>query len=185
MKKTVAMLGMLWGGLLVASCEFNLYGDECYGDWDCPRGYVCDYRGVRGNLCVPGCSSHSDCPRGQYCTSCGESGCYGEGVCEDGCRTSAECGETRWCDNGACVRGCFGEVCAYGRPGSVCVASAAWDADSECRWSCSTDLDCAGALAQECTEGVCIQPCDSARDCGKAFTCRPMNGCSANGCFAR
>ncbi len=184
-KRAIATLVVLCGGLLAASCTLNVFGDECYSDSDCPRGYVCDYWGLRGNTCIPGCSRHTDCPDGQYCTSCDSNGCHGEGRCMPGCRTSDECSETRWCDNGVCVRGCFGDVCAYGRPGSVCIASNAFDAGSECRYSCEVDSDCAGALAEQCTAGVCVQPCDSDRDCGASFSCKPMNGCASPVCFLR
>ena len=178
----------VWGAaiatLVLSACSFDLSGNDCSTDSDCPSKHVC-IAGWFGGTCAPRCSTNADCDRESFCTT--------ESLvphCQSGCRDASDCPESEWCNSGSCVAECVDSprVCDRGRPGSVCVGvSTAANGELEegfCRPSCQTDTDCKTATFKQCVCGSCSGgPCD-AKTCG-SNVCRATQDCPTPRCLPK
>jgi hypothetical protein len=109
-------------------CAFDDSNVECYVDWDCALGTICNV----AYQCEPGCYGANDCPQGQACTAgqckvatstgttttttpqCTSDGacnpgingsgkiCSPQGTCVDGCHKDYQCPGVKICSDGQC-----------------------------------------------------------------------------------
>jgi hypothetical protein len=162
---------------LVQGCHI---GSECSDSSDCSEGYACIHNYGFGN-CIPTCTDNSACQAHEYCDH--------EGFCSSGCRDASGCAETQWCNGGTCISHCGagGDGCPAGRPGSACVGDShplppQSAPNGECRPTCQTDADCAGAEFKQCVCGACLLSCE-ASTCPGSLVCRATGDCSTPRCF--
>ncbi|MEZ4473752.1 MAG: hypothetical protein R3F60_23770 [bacterium] len=125
----------------------------------CPPGQSCD-PALHACLEQP-CVGNDDCAGYQFCD--GEAGA---GICSDGCRDNAACGDGEICERGVCVRRCVDDGdCGNGQ---YC------DPDQQaCRDNCASHEDCEDNEACDfsttrCVVGACrddaTEPGDSVAD---------------------
>lgn len=143
---------------------------QCDATRPCPTGSTCE-----GGFCVEvppptGCGTGGMCPAGDICI---------DGACWDGCTTSAECGEGRYCaPDGRCRHD------DRPQPVSSCIAPAR-AVDGVCRTPCSSSTECRTFDEQLTfcgTDMLCYTTNEATSDCAQQSECNPDESCIDGTC---
>lgn len=101
--------------------------DSC-ANTECDAGKVCQKGACVDTQVTPTCTGNADCS--------GDTPVCAAGTCTQACEGDSECGEARYCNQGACV------------------------ADTRPTPNCTSDAQCGGSgMAQKCIGGYCKYSC--------------------------
>lgn len=177
----------------------------CTTATDCSGGLAC----IGGSCTAPenGCKFSSECPDGKLCadgqclTSCATAPCAegftcNKGVCEPNatgggggqttpCTTDPECGDGKFCDQGACVvdtrptkPNCANDTQCTGTPARKCVGG-------YCKYTCDSDQYCRtidNRIGYCAKDGVCRTQQEANASCIDASGCAAGQSCIDNQC---
>lgn len=137
----VAMLGFSLVSVVGCSSDPE---QECETNDDCEEGQICNDDGecvgftISEEECTPE-TEDEDCAADEICLF---------GVCQEGCRTTSDCGDNQVCEAEQCVN----------IPNS-----------------CEDDGDCPGSL--KCKDNTCVLECASNEDCNGGRVCGDGGQC--------